>query len=191
MTDAAPNAAPESLELIGSMGNDITPPHEAATGAASDEATEKPVRDKRHWLAPAPIGSGAPPMPPPQFGEIAKFRDLEPLDAARHYGRESLLLADRARWEAGVALQATQRGNHSFAAEVSVTATRHASAARFLAALMSSAVDAWRTQNPGRPTTLGVDQLATRVRREVENAIEVSDAAGNDVDMAMTHDPRD
>ncbi|MBC7644362.1 MAG: hypothetical protein H7123_04490 [Thermoleophilia bacterium] len=190
MTDAA-HAAPGGLELIGSMGNDITPPHEAATGAAAIAATDKPVRDKRHWLAPAPIGSAAPPMPPPQFGEIAKFRDLEPLDAARHYGRESLLLADRARWEAGVALEAAQRGNHSFAAEVSVTATRHASAARFLAALMTSAVDSWGAQHAGRATSLGIDQLVARVRREVDNAIEVSDAAGNDVDMTMTQDARD
>ena len=130
-------------------------------------------------------------MPPPQFGEIAKFRDLEPLDAARHYGRESLLLADRARWEAGVAAEAAQRGNHSFAAEVSVTATRHAAAARFLAALMTSAIDQWRSQDTGRTLSLGMDQLAARVRREVENAIGVSDAAGSQVDTAMMHDPRD
>lgn len=169
-------------------------PISAPEMAVSFRKPDEPTRDRRHWLAPAAIGGDAPPLPPAQFGELARFRDVEPLDAARHYGREALLLADRARWESGVATQAALRGNHQFAAEVSVTATRHAAAARFLATLLTSAIEHWLLHNPDRTVSLGISQLTDRVQREVDNAVAVSTEAAVRIDTVadnFTPDPRD
>jgi hypothetical protein len=153
------------------MGNDITPPLELDQPDLHLELDIRELFDDAQSVtiadAPAPV----------QFADISRWRELPPLRAARAYGSHAIEMADRAEWELGVARQAFASGDLLLAHDAIDRAARRINGARFLEALMSSALAGWRSTSPGRELSPPMRQLVVRVR----TAVGVADRILNDL----------
>lgn len=193
MTERAGGDGPLEVDAcVGAhMGNDITPPMPARD---DEPAGRPPTTSTSHGDRGSPPPSatsssttgGAVAQPPASFADVARFRDLPPLRAARGYARRAIESASRAEWESGVARQASMAGDALLARDVADSAVRHANSAQFFVALMRSALDQWmrEREGAGAAVSIGLDGIVERAERATARARATSDEA----DVIATHE---
>lgn len=179
------------------MGNDISGPHESPAGdLVSPE--QSPFASSSTGAANAGVArdegqpgesfdSAVPDQEAAGYDDLARFRDLPPVKAARSYARRALEVADRAEWEAGVARQSALRGDVVFARDVADSAIRYANSAQFFEALMDSTLSGWTRERVGRTVSPALFKLASRVHAAVTLSRATTDAVDSLVRDMIEH----